>query len=368
MVIQGENILWVGPESKIPKIYKRVKKISLKWQNVFPGFVDCHTHMIFAGNRKDEFEMRNQGHSYQKIAKSGGGILSTVKATRKASLKQLIDLGQKRVNRHLSQGMTTIEVKSGYGLNQKNEEKILKAAKALKKANIVTTFLGAHAIAKEFKNEKSYLESLKKDLLKVKKSKLSSRVDIFIEKGYFSRKMSKDYLEYAKKLGFGISIHADQLSRSKATLLAVELQAQSADHVICVNQKDKKILAQSQTVAVLLPCADFYLGCPYPDARGLIDNGACVALATDFNPGSSPSQSLGLLGLLARVQMKMSLPEVFVALTFGGAKALSMENRLGALLPGYQADFFTSDSSWEDFFYNKEPSLSATFVKGKKVF
>ena len=119
MVVQANNILWVGPESKIPKIYKRAKKISLKWQNVFPGFVDSHTHLIFAGNRKDEFEMRNQGQSYQKIAKSGGGILSTVKATRKASLKQLIDLGQKRVNRHLGQGVTTIEVKSGYGLNQK---------------------------------------------------------------------------------------------------------------------------------------------------------------------------------------------------------------------------------------------------------
>ena len=238
----------------------------------------------------------------------------------------------------------------------------------MKKANIVTTFLGAHAIAEEFKSEKSYLESLKKDLLKVKKSKLSSRVDVFIEKGYFSRKMSKDYLEYAKKLGFSISIHADQLSRSKATLLAVELQAKSADHVVYLNEKDKKVLAQSQTVAVLLPCADFYLGCPYPDARGLIDKGVCVALATDFNPGSSPSQSLGLLGLLARVQMKMSLPEVFVALTFGGAKALAMGDRLGALLPGYQADFFTTTSSWEDFFYNKEPSLSATFVKGKKVF
>ena len=238
----------------------------------------------------------------------------------------------------------------------------------VKKVNIITTFLGAHAIPPEFKNENTYLKKLKTDLLRIKKLKLSERVDIFIEKGYFSCQSGKNYLLYAKNLGFDLCIHADQLSRSGATALAVRLGAISADHVICLNRKDKQNLANSETVAVLLPCADFYLQCPYPDARTLIDSGACVALATDFNPESSPTQNLELLGVLARLQMKMSLPEVFAALTFGGAKALSLQNKAGALLPGYQADFFTSSSSWDDFFYNLKPlPVSDTFVKGKKV-
>ncbi len=367
MVVKEGQVQWVGPESRLPETYRKIKKKSLKGLNVYPGFVDCHTHLVFAGDRKNEFEMRNQGISYQEIAQKGGGILSTVKATGKAGLKQLIDSGQKRVNQHLRQGVTTLEIKSGYGLNQKTEEKILKAAKSLKKANIITTFLGAHAIPAEFKNENSYLKKLKKDLLRIKKLKLSERVDIFIEKGYFSCLSGKDYLLYAKNLDFDLCVHADQLSRSGATALAVKLGARSADHAVCLNQKDKQNLANSETVAVLLPCADFYLQCPYPDARTLIDSGACVALATDFNPGSSPTQNLGLLGVLARLQMKMSLPEVFAALTFGGAKALSLENKVGALLPGYQADFFTSPSSWEDFFYDPSPlPVSDTFVKGNK--
>ena len=368
IVVKENHIQWVGPESKLPEAYKKSKKKSLEGLKVYPGFVDCHTHLVFAGDRKNEFEMRNQGSSYQEIAKKGGGILATVRATRKAGLRQLIDSGQKRVMGHLKQGVTTIEVKSGYGLNQKTEEKILEAAKSLKKANIITTFLGAHAIPREFKNENLYLKKLKKDLLRIKKLNLGNRVDIFIEKGYFSYQSAKDYLLYAKNMDFDLCIHADQLSRSKATTLAVELEAKSADHVICLNQRDKQRLADSETVAVLLPCADFYLQCPYPDARTLIDGGACVALATDFNPGSSPTQNMGLLGLLARLQMKMSLPEVFVATTFGGAKALGLENKVGALLPGYQADFFTSPSSWENFFYNLSPlPVSATFIKGKKI-
>ena len=270
MVVKDSQIQWVGPEMKLPKIYQKAKKRSLGGLKVFPGFVDCHTHLVFAGDRKNEFEMRNQGKSYQDIAKKGGGILSTVRATRKAGLRQLIDSGQRRVIEHLKQGVTTIEVKSGYGLNQKTEEKILKAAKALRTANIITTFLGDHAIPPEFKNESSYLEKLKRDLLRIKKSKLSERVDIFIEKGYFSRRAGEDYLRYAKDLGFDLCIHADQLSRSGATRLATRLHAKSADHVICLNQKDKKTLAASQSVAVLLPCADFYLQCPYPDARTLL--------------------------------------------------------------------------------------------------
>ena len=190
-----------------------------------------------------------------------------------------------------------------------------------------------------------------------------------MRKGYFSVKSAKDYLEFARSLGFKITIHADQLNRTGATVLAVELGALSADHVICCNKKDIIKIANSETVAVILPSADFYLQCDYPDARKLIDEGACFALATDFNPGSSPTQNISFVGLLARLEMKMTLPEVFTGLTVGGASALGMEKSIGALLPGFQADFFLSNQTWDRFFYDLgKNSVAQTFCAGKKVF
>lgn len=368
LVVESGVIQWVGQHSRLPQKFKSCPQVDLQGQNVFPGFIDCHTHLIFSGDRRDEFEKRNRGMSYQQIAEQGGGILSTMKATRRARLQDLVEQGQKRVETHLSQGVTTVEIKSGYGLDRKSEEKMLEAAKQLKKISVVTTFLGAHAIPKGH-SEESYLEQLKKDLHQIKKSNLSHRVDIFIEKGYFSIAKAKEYLQYAQSLGFDVTIHADQLNRTKATLLAIELKALSADHVINLSTSDKRHLAHSDTVAVLLPSADFYLQCDYPDARGLIGQGGCVALATDFNPGSSPSQSIALAGILARLEMKMTLAEVFVAFCVGGAKALGIEKYCGSLLPGYHADFFTSSSSWKDFFYDFEKKrVLSTYVKGKQVF
>ncbi len=369
MVVEKGVIQWVGPETQLPNQWQRRKAFDCQGKNVFPGFVDSHTHMIFAGDRKNEFEWRNQGKTYQEIAEQGGGILSTVKATRKASEKELIELGQHRVNAHLAQGVTSIEVKSGYGLNPSAELKMLAAANALTGAKIHPTFLGAHTIPEKSKGEVAYLEILKKTLLQVKKQKLSKRVDIFIEKGYFSLAASKDYLQWAQNQGFKITIHADQLNRTGATMMALSLGARSADHVICLNKKDKLKLAQSHTVAVLLPSADFYLQCDYPDARELIDQGGIVALATDFNPGSSPTQNISFVGLLARLKMKMTLPEVFAAFTFGGAKALGVEDEVGILQPGFAADFFISQFKWNEFFYDLQPvPVWKTFVNGKSVF
>lgn len=369
VIVNDGVIEWVGTAKKLPKPYKKCRKISLGMANVFPGFIDCHTHLVFAGDRKDEFELRNQGVSYQEIAERGGGILSTVRATRKASLADLQKMGQERVDKHLRQGVTTIEIKSGYGLNKKAEEKILQAIQGLKKANIVSTFLGAHAIPSEFKSESEYLDSLKKDLVVLKKKNLSQRVDIFIERGYFSIERAREYLLFAKELGFQICIHADQLNRTEAARLAVELKAVSADHVIQLSDADKKALASSPTTAVLLPTADFYLQCPYPDARQLIDLGGRVALATDFNPGSSPTQNMSLVGVLARLEMKMTLPEVFAALTYNAAAALGRRHLVGALLPNYQADFFVTAQPWQDFFYDMGSiPVESTFVKGRRVF
>ena len=366
MVEEGK-ISWIGNNTKIPKAYKAFKEVDLKNKNVFPGFIDCHTHFVFAGDRKHEFEQRNQGTSYQEIANKGGGILFTVESTRKASEKKLTELAQQRVKEHLKQGVTTVEIKSGYGLNLKTEKKMLKAARALKGIQVVTTYLGAHAIPKGM-NEESYLETLKEDLKTIKKNKLAERVDIFVERNYFSKEKAKAYLNTAIEMGFKVTIHADQLNLTGGSDLAVELKAQSADHVICLDEKGKKTLAQSQTVAVLLPAADFYLQCDYPDARALIDQGGRVALATDHNPGSSPTQNISFVGLLARLKMKMSLPEVFTALTYNGACALGLENERGSLTLGKQADFFVTDKPWQDFFYSMENhQADKTYIKGKVV-
>lgn len=370
LVVEQGRVVWAGLETRCPKQLKIKKSVDCQKLNIFPGFIDCHTHMIFAGDRRHEFELRNKGMSYQEIAQQGGGILSTVKATRRASLDQLIDLGQQRVSRHLQQGVTTIEIKSGYGLDAKTEIKMLQAAQSLKGPHIVTTFLGAHALPKTYQNEAAYLARLEKDLLTIKKLGLSQRVDIFVEKGYFSTKAARSYLSKAKALGFDITIHAEQMSRSGGALLAVEMGARSADHLICSNDSDKDKMAQAKDfTSVLLPNADLYLKCPYPDARGFLDRGGRVALATDYNPGSSPTQSLALVGLLARLEMKMSLSEVFVALTLGGSYALGLENDRGALLPGMSADFFMSPMTCKDFFYDlSSHQVQNLFVKGKQIY
>jgi len=369
LIVDGKTILWVGPSSRCPEKYKSIPQKSLKGAYVYPGFVDCHTHLVFAGDRKSEFELRNQGVSYQEIARQGGGIQSTVAATRKAKLSELVSTGQERVENFVSQGVTSLEIKSGYGLNEKTELKILEAIKALKRPRIISTFLGAHGIPKEYKSEGEYLLELVSQLDRIKKKRLSRRVDIFVEKNYFSIEGARKYLKVAQDMGFDLTIHADQLSRTQATRLAVELKALSADHVICAKKKDIALLAASETTAVFLPAADFYLHCDYPPAREFIDQGAKFALATDFNPGSSPTQNIGLVGLLARLQMKMTLPEVFVAFTLGGASALGGHSQFGALVPGQSADFFSCTRDWRVFFYDgQNPAVQGVWCEGRKIF
>ncbi|HPI40532.1 MAG TPA: imidazolonepropionase, partial [Pseudobdellovibrionaceae bacterium] len=249
ILVSGGLIVWMGPKGKCPKIYiKKIKKeISLKHQTILPGFVECHTHSIFAGSRAAEFELRNQGVSYLDIAKQGGGILSTLKATRKATSQELLKLALSRVEQFVSQGVTTLEIKSGYGLDLKNELKILEVAKKIKSPRVISTFLGAHAIPGEYSSEAEYLDFLvEKVLPQVKKKKLSNRVDIFIEKGFFTKENAKTYLQKAQSMGFQVVIHADQLSLSGGTDLAIEVEAQSADHLICIGDREIQKLAKSQ--------------------------------------------------------------------------------------------------------------------------
>ena len=349
MVVQDKKIIWIGEQKKLPKQYaKKSKEVDLMGSTVLPGFVECHTHSVFAGDRAEEFELRNQGMSYQEIAKKGGGILSTRVATRKASKQQLQKLTNERVENFIEQGVTTLEIKSGYGLNLKDELKLLEVIRSQKKIRCLSTFMGAHGLPKEFNSSADYLEFLIKTVLpQVKKKKLADRVDIFLEKGFFEILETKNYLQAAKKMGFEILLHADQLTLSGGAQAAIEMQAISADHLLQIGDKEIASLAKSNVTCVLLPTSDLYMKCAYPKARDLIDQGARVALATDFNPGTSPTQDLTLVGLLSRLEMKMSLPEVISAYTVGAAHALNLQNEIGSLEVGKKCGFLFDKAKLE---------------------
>ncbi len=354
LAVDGK-IAWIGPLSRLPKEFarKRIKEYEMKGQTVLPGFVECHTHSVFAGSRAHEFEMRNQGISYQEIAAQGGGILSTMRKTREISFEKLKQITQQRVNRFIRQGVTTLEIKSGYALNLAGEVKMLEVVRHLKNIRAVPTFLGAHDLPPEFKSHEQYLQHLSEEVLPLlKKKKLTQRVDIFIEKGFFPQAAGEIFLRRAKDLGFDVVVHADQLTLSGGSETAVRLKALSGDHLLQVSEKEIKNLASSEVTCVLLPASDLYMRKNYPPARALIEAGARVALATDFNPGSSPTQDLALTGLLSRLEMKMSLPEVIAAYTIGAAYALKLSHEVGSLEVGKSADFISTSRSWRDLFYS----------------
>lgn len=368
MVVEDNHILWIGTQKSLPKAFARnSKEFDLEGSTVLPGFVECHTHTLFAGDRAAEFEMRQRGVSYQEIAQQGGGILSTMRETRKASAAQLKALVDERVQRFVQQGVTTLEIKTGYALDKKNEIKSLKVIQSLTGPRVISTFLGAHSLPPEFPSTASYLQFLIELLPEIRKH--TGRLDIWIEKGFFEVEPSRNYLKRAKELGFQILIHADQLSLSGGVELAVELSAVSADHVIQIEDKQIQLLAKSETTAVLLPLADLYMKCAYPPARRLIDSGARVALATDFNPGSCPSQDLSLVGLLARLEMKMTLPEVLGAYTVGASFALDQSTKGGSLGVGKLADFVCIAADWTSLFYSAGGlEVEKSFLGGRQIY
>ncbi|MBT8283710.1 MAG: imidazolonepropionase, partial [Muriicola sp.] len=306
-----------------------------------PGFIDCHTHICFNGSRAGDYALRNAGSSYLEIAEKGGGIWDTVTKTRQASEKDLSLGVVKRAQEHLNQGVTTMEVKSGYGLNIKDELKMLRAidkARSSVPIDLVSTCLAAHIFPKDFKGTKAdYLNLISRELLpEIKKEGLANRVDAFIEEGAFSRTEILPYLMNAVALGFDLTLHADQFYTGGSSV-AIECNALSADHLEASTEKEIKALAKSDVIAVALPGASLGLGCAYAPARALLDAGASVAIASDYNPGSAPMGQLLTQAAILGTFEKLTTAEVFAGLTFRAAAALGLKDR-GRLVSGMLAD------------------------------
>ncbi len=304
-----------------------------------PGFIDCHTHLCWAGNRAGDYAKRLGGATYQEIAKGGGGILDTVRQTRKASQSELQELIERRAARLYASGIRTAEVKSGYGLTIEDELKMLRAINEAKtELDLIPTCLAAHVVPPEFKNAKSYLEEVMERLLPlVKKENLASRIDIFVEEGAFSVEVAKPYLMHAKELGFTITIHADQFSSGGARL-AAEVGAASADHLEASEEKDLIALAKSKTIPVVLPGASLGLGLPFAPARAALDAGLPLAIASDWNPGSAPHGGLLVQAALLGANQKLTMAETLAGITVQAAAALQLSDR-GSLEKGLRADF-----------------------------
>jgi imidazolonepropionase len=340
---------------------------------VLPGFIDAHTHICFAGTRSKDYQMRCLGKSYLEIAKSGGGIWSTVEKTREASLEELAKLIALRANRHIKEGVTTIEVKSGYGLNVKEELKILSAIKSaanFTKADLIPTCLAAHIKPRDFSGSNvEYLQYLSKNLLPIILSEnLAKRVDIFIEQTAFSSEDAVDYLEIAKKMGFDLTIHADQFSVGGSNL-AVKIGAVSADHLEASSDQEIAILGASDVVAIALPGSSLGLGInKLTPARKLLDNGAILAIASDWNPGSAPMGDLLMQAAILGIYEKLSAAEIFSALTFRAAKALNLKDR-GRISPGMCADMqLYPFSDYREILYNQgKIKPFAVYKSGHKI-
>lgn len=341
-------------------------------QIALPAFVDSHTHICFGGNRANDFAMRNAGKTYLEIAESGGGIWSSVQHTRAASEEELLKTLLERIDFLISLGITTIEVKSGYGLDIENELKMLRTIKKAQqqtKATLVSTCLSAHLKPKDFEgSNEEYLQYILTDILpKVKEEDLAKRIDIFIEKSAFQPEESREFLLKTKDLGFEITVHADQFTPGSSRI-AVEVGARSADHLEATIDKDIEFLAKSDTVATALPGASLGLGEKFTPARKLLDAGAILAIASDWNPGSAPMGNLITQASILATFEKLTTAEVLAGMTFRAAFALNLEDR-GNLTEGLKADFVTfKTDNFQNVLYN-QGSLKTehVYIDGSRI-
>ena len=349
VLVQDGGITAVGTTAKLEKLAaaRKAEKLDVGGRVMLPGFVDSHTHLIHAASRVEEYELKIQGASYEEIARKGGGILNSVERLRAATSQQLKRRASAALEIFAAHGTTTIEAKSGYGLDVASELKILSLHKELGAAQpieIVSTFLGAHVVPPEFRAKaegpNEYVKLLTDWLIpEVASNGLAEYCDVFCDRGAFSRPQSKQILVAGRKNNLVPRLHAEQLTRTGATQLAIELGAASCDHLEQVNGTDIRALGKSNTVATLLPGCDFHLGLKqYAPARKLIDSGAIVALATDYNPGTSPTASMSMVLSLACTQLRMTPAEAIVAATYNAAYSLGRHKRIGSIEVGKQAD------------------------------
>jgi len=349
LLVRDGVIAAVGTRAQVEALpeARAAEKLELGGRVALPGFVDSHTHLIHAASRVEEYELKIEGASYEEIARKGGGILNSVKKLRAATSEALKKRAAAALKKFAAYGTTTVEAKSGYGLDFANELKILRLHKELaaeQPLDIVSTFLGAHVVPAEFRGKadgaEKYIALLTERLMpEVASQNLAEFCDVFCDRGAFTRAQSKRILEAGTKYGMAPRLHAEQLSRTGAAQLAVELGAASCDHLEQVNKGDIRALGKSRTVATLLPGCDFHLGLQkYAPARQLIDAGAIVSLATDYNPGTSPTLSMPMILSLACTQLRMTPAEAIAAATINAAYALRREKNIGSLEVGKQAD------------------------------
>jgi imidazolonepropionase len=376
MLIQDGQIVKTGPSDEIEKMLPTdAVVVDAAGKVVLPGFVDAHAHPVFGGDRLDEFEMRARGATYEEIAAGGGGIRSTVRKTRAASEDELLAQAKKHSDWFLQGGTTTVEAKSGYGLTVDDELKILRVIGRLNgetPVEFVPTFLGAHAIPAEFENAPGQYVALviHKMLPRVAEEQLAESCDIFCERGYFDLADSEKILRAAQEHGLRLRMHVDQLSNSGGAFLAARLRAATADHLEQVNTAEITALAEAGVQPVLLPGSVYALGkTRYPPAREMIQAGLAVVLATDFNPGSSPTPSMPMVLSLAATQMKMTPAESIAAATINAAYSLNRGDKIGSLEPGKLANFVVHDCTdyRELAYYFGISQTQAVYVRGEKV-
>lgn len=377
VLIQGGLITKLGKTADVLTVFqdKGIRVIDAKGKAVLPGFVDSHTHFVFGGYRAEEFSWRLRGDSYMDIMERGGGILSTVRATREASKDQLFESGLRRLDAMLSFGVTTVEGKSGYGLDRETEIKQLEVMASLEKnhpLDIVGTFLGAHAVPREFKGkEDAFIDFMIEEVMpEVKARDLAQFCDVFCEKNVFSIAQSRRLLQKARELGFKLKIHADEIVPLGGAELAAELGAVSADHLLQASERGILELAREGVVATLLPGTAFSLKEPYARGREMIDRKCAVALATDLNPGSCFTESIPLLFALAALCMNLTTEEAVTALTINGAAALDRAESIGSLDVGKKGDLLMLEFPSYDYIpYHIGVSTVEKVVKaGRLVF
>jgi len=377
VVIEQGRITRVGPTTKVLAELKASGKdlspfasIDASGKAVLPGFIDSHTHLVFGGYRAEEYAWRLKGDSYMDILQRGGGILSTVAATRSASREELTDAGLKRLDSMLAFGVTTVEGKSGYGLDRATEVKQLEVMADLNRLHpldVVPTFMGAHAVLPEYKGrENDYIDFLLKEVVpEVVSRRLAEFCDVFCEKNVFSLKQSRRLLTNAVESGLKSKLHADEIVQLGGAELAAEIGAVSADHLLHASDEGLSAMAQAGVVATLLPATAFSLREPYARGRLMIDAGGAVALATDFNPGSCFSESIPLVAALAALYMNLSPEEIVTALTVNAAAALDRAQVTGSLDPGKQGDVIILENpSYRFIPYHLGVSTVEKVIKG----